>query len=99
MSLRGAALNPAPGCFSFLDGQRVKIWQATAQPEAAAPATPGEILEASENGIRVACGAGEETGTLLLEEAQFPGAKALPAAELLRGRAGALAPGNCFSHE
>ena len=89
------AFNPAPGCFSHLAGQRVKLWRATAQAGSGGAATPGTVLECSERGIRIACGAqdGAEPGSLLVEEAQVPGARALPAAELLRGRADVLHPG------
>ena len=91
LARRIRAFNPAPGCFSYLGGERIKVWRA--QPRSGAAAgTPGEIRALDEQGIAVACG----DGTLVLQQLQFPGARALPVAELLRGRAAQLRPGMRF---
>lgn len=89
------AFNPAPGCFSFLAGERVKIWRAQPHP-GPSPGTvvePGVISSCDERGVTVQCG----EGALLLENMQFPGARAMPVAELLRGRGEQLAPGLRFT--
>ena len=55
------------------------VWAAQ---EAAGRGQPGEVLSVSPAGIEVACA----EGSLLLTEIQLPGKKALPVADLLRGR-------------
>lgn len=89
------AFNPAPGCFSFFAGERVKLWRAQPRPETAVGESPGVIVDAGPQGIDVQCG----NGTLRLQEMQFPGARALPVADLLRGRSAQLVPGQRFSAE
>lgn len=90
------AFNPAPVCFSQLGGQRVKIWTAAALPSVSESATdtvaPGTIIDASRNGLIVACG----VGALNIGRAQWPGGKPLPIGDLLNARTAALAPGQCF---
>ena len=86
------AFNPAPVCFSFLGGERIKFWQAVATALPAAQ-PPGTILAATDEGITVACG----TEALQVTRLQFPGARPLPCAEIIRGRPSALTPGQCFA--
>jgi methionyl-tRNA formyltransferase len=80
------AFNPFPICWSTLDDQRLKIWEATAIEGAG---DPGEILSADDRGLLVACG----EGALLLSQLQLPGGKAMPTSELLRSRRDVLAVG------
>lgn len=87
------AFNPSPISFSFLDGQRVKIYQARAIERSFGGTEPGTIVSADLEGILVACG----SKGLVIEVAQFPNAKPLPALELINGRKAALAPGRKFS--
>jgi methionyl-tRNA formyltransferase len=91
LARRVRAFNPFPVCFSWLHGERVRLWRASSA--AGTAAAPGTILRADDRGVLVACG----EGALLLEELQFPGGRRLPAAELLRARAGQLAPGARFA--
>jgi methionyl-tRNA formyltransferase len=86
------AFNPAPGCFSFLDGKRIKIWRARPQ-SASRTALAGEISHVDENGITVSCGDGE----LVLDRVQLPGSRAMNTAELLRGHADLFAVSQHFS--
>ena len=86
------AFNPAPVCFSFLGNERVKLWYAEETTQTG-PGVPGQILDATAQGVTVACG----TGALCVTQLQFPGSRPLPAAELLHGRSSALAPGQLFS--
>ncbi len=90
--------------YTWLDNQRVRVWLAQAvqmptvqrdQQVANFPLTnPGVILKVSSAGILVACG----KGALLLTQLQLPGAKALPAAQLLNAKGQLFQPGFHFSH-
>jgi methionyl-tRNA formyltransferase len=73
------AFDPSPGCFTVARGIELKLWQAETVPAAAASA--GEIIEADERGILVACGSGAIRLTVL----QRPGGRKLGAGEFLRG--------------
>lgn len=82
------AFNPAPVAYSLLDGQRLKIWSATAVPSHQ-KAAPGEILCADNNGILVKCG----EDCILLNELQLAGKSRLPVSEILKARATSFACG------
>lgn len=87
------AFNPFPICFSHLQGQRVKIWQAQPAGTALLPEPPGTILRSSREGILVNCGEGQ----LMIQQLQLPGAKPLSAEQVLNGSAELFAPGQRFS--
>ncbi len=72
------AYNPFPVAQTTLGGENLRLWRA--RPEGGKGA-PGEILEASSEGILVACG----EGALRLEEVQKAGGKRLAAAQFLAG--------------
>jgi methionyl-tRNA formyltransferase len=91
LARRVRAFNPAPGAYTFLGGERIKVWEAGPAP--ANGGDPGRILQADDRGICVACG----EGSLLLQSLQLPGAKALSAEQLLRGRPDRFAPGQHFA--
>ncbi|GGM11029.1 methionyl-tRNA formyltransferase [Pseudomonas asuensis] len=80
------AFNPWPLCHSTLAGEGVKIYAATVVD---GNGQPGEILEASREGLRVACG----EGALLLTRIQFPGGKPLAFADLFNARRERFAAG------
>ena len=80
------AFNPFPVCWSTIDGQRLKAWEATLTD---ADGTPGEILAADESGLLIACG----EGALRIGRLQLPGGKAMASPELLRSRRELFAPG------
>ena len=80
LARRVRAFHPAPGCYTLLGGDRLKVLAAYAIDEAH-HGSAGEIVMADELGIRVSCGEGQ----LVITEAQLPGAKAQPVATLLRG--------------
>jgi methionyl-tRNA formyltransferase len=86
------AFNPFPICFTTLDGERVKIWQARQASTVATPEAPGTILRADSQGILVNCGDGQ----LSIERLQLPGGKPLTAEQLLNARSELFASGNCF---
>lgn len=73
------AFNPAPGAFTLMQGDTIKIWRA--QPEAATSGVPGEIIAAVSDGILVKCGA----GALRIQELQKAGGNRLSAAQFLAG--------------
>ncbi|MDR9437074.1 MAG: methionyl-tRNA formyltransferase [Thiohalophilus sp.] len=82
------AFNPWPVSHTLLDAQPLRVWQAEAQPQAP-DATPGTVLSTDVDGIAVACG----EGSLLLQQIQPAGSKAMSAAAFLHGRPGRIAPG------
>jgi len=82
------AFHPAPGCYTLLGGDRLKVLAAHAIDEAH-HGSAGEIVTADELGIRVSCGEGQ----LVITEAQLPGAKAQTVATLLRGNQARFQPG------
>ena len=74
------AFNPAPGAWSELGGERVRLLEAVAT--ARADGRAGEIIAVDAEGVLVACGHG---GVRLLQ-LQWPGGKPLHAAQLTSGR-------------
>jgi len=73
------AYNPAPGAFTRLEGEALKLWQAHAIDGAG---QPGVVLQADANGVVVGCG----TGLLVLEQLQAAGGKRLAARDFVAGR-------------
>jgi len=73
------AFNPWPICHSTLNGETLKVL--AAQP-AEGHGAPGEILQASRDGLVVACG----TDALRLTRLQLPGGKALNFSDLFNSR-------------
>ncbi len=78
------AFNPFPGAETELGAERLKVWEA--EPIAAEGA-PGEVLEARDGRLVVACG----TGALRLSCLQRAGARRMQAPDFLRGTP--LSPG------
>ncbi|AOT06393.1 methionyl-tRNA formyltransferase [Pseudoalteromonas luteoviolacea] len=81
------AFNPWPMCFTQMQSQTVKIWQASVidqQGEA------GTVLSADKQGIVVACG----THALQITQLQPQGKKPMSAQDFLNGRAEWVTPGN-----
>lgn len=89
LDLKIRALNPFPVCFTTVNGERVRIWQAIPEPHTQANVSPGTICRADREGIRVQTGAGQ----LLITELQLPGKKQLSAADVLNAYANLFAPG------
>ena len=74
------AFSPSPGASTLFSGQTIKIWLATVHAGVTG-ATPGSVLEADLDRIRVACA----DGSLQLLELQRAGGKRLLARDFLRG--------------
>ena len=83
------ALQPWPGCMTYLGEQLLKVTAAQPHTLNTAAREPGTVLSVGPEGVVVACG----SGALLLTGLQAPGKRPLPVDEFLRGftiRAGDL---------
>ena len=86
------AFNPWPVSWAELDGERIRVWQATAI-ETSSDKAPGTIISADKQGITVSCG----TGSLILKQLQLPGSRAMSIQDLLNSRSDQFAPGKRFA--
>ncbi len=73
------AMNPWPTAFAVLGEEKIKVWQASAEP---GDGPQGTITAIRTDGILVGTG----KGLLLLEEVQAPGKKRVSAVDFARGR-------------
>jgi len=83
------AFDPAPGAFTYLGTDLVKVWSAEIAPGSQAP--PGTILRVGTTTVDVACG----KGSLRLLSVQPAGGKRMSAAAFAAGRK--ISPGARFS--
>ena len=83
LARRIRAFNPWPVAHTTLDGQTLRLWQATAEKDTLAPQPHGTVLGADAQGIRVRCG----RGVLSITQLQAQGGKPLAAGVFLNGRA------------
>lgn len=81
LARRIRAFTPWPMAEVMLDGERLRVHRATAQPGTGAP---GTVLAAGKEGIVVACG----EGALRLEVVQRDGGRAVAAADYINARPG-----------
>jgi methionyl-tRNA formyltransferase len=81
------ALDPFPGATGRLGAETVKLWRGSVVP---GEGRPGEILQVSDKGIVIACGA----QALRITELQRPGGRRVSAAQFLIGAS--IAPGMSF---
>ena len=79
---RVRAFDPFPGASFELDGEQIKLWRAALRPELSGP--PGQVLQAVDGRLCVACG----EGALDLLQLQRPGGRRIDAAALLQARPG-----------
>jgi len=85
------AFNPWPICHTTLNGEALKVLAAQfADGEGA----PGSIIDASKEGLLVACG----SGALRLTRLQLPGGKPLGFADLFHSRREQFAVGTVLGH-
>jgi methionyl-tRNA formyltransferase len=75
------ALDPSPGAYTFLDGEKVKLFASTVVEENGTNDVPGRILRCKSDGIHVQSG----QGIVGIREIQYPGKKRLPVSDFLRG--------------
>jgi len=73
-------MDPWPGAYAGLDGDRIKLFRSRAEPGSGG--APGEVLGADDRGLLVACG----DGAVRIGELQLPGKRRMTAAALLAGR-------------
>ncbi len=83
------AFNPFPIAYTEVEGERIKLWRASAVNLPGSPELPGTVLRADRGGILISCG----EGALNVEHLQLPGGKALTAEQILNARAAMFAPG------
>lgn len=78
-----AVSSPYPGAFTHIEGQRLKIWQATAPPDGPSyvGGVPGRVVGSTPEG---AASVVTGDGVLLIETCQLEGGEAVPAAQVLR---------------
>lgn len=88
------AFNPFPVCFTQIEAERLRVWDAKISGQASKGA-PGSIASIDSSAITVNCGDGQ----LLLTNLQMPGKKALPVADILRGSADKFSVGMVFKAE
>lgn len=87
------AFCPAPGCYSLLGGERIKIWAAEVSASTETTSPPGTVLTVDTNGAVIAC----TKDKLVLTNVQFSGGRRLPIGELVNGQPDKLRPGACFT--
>ena len=86
------AFHPLPGCYTYWEGNRLKIWEAVAET-ADIISKPGLILRADSSGVRVGCG----TGVLSIKTLQLPGGTSQPVSAVLNGSVSRMAPGTMLN--
>lgn len=82
------AMDPRPGAYALLEREPLRLFSAGL---AAGSGEPGVVLDASSQGLVVACA----DGAVAFAELQFTGRRRMPAAEVLRGRS--IPPGTRLS--
>jgi methionyl-tRNA formyltransferase len=80
---RVRAFNPAPVAETRWNGEQLRIFQArVCDPPQAGSSQPGSVLEATPEGVEVACGA----GALRIERLQLAGRKPMAAGEFIKAQ-------------
>ncbi|SDB96007.1 methionyl-tRNA formyltransferase [Halanaerobium congolense] len=75
-------VNPWPGAYTFLKGERLKLWQSSVSKLENTDFEPGTIVKANiKDGILVQTG----DGILAIEKLQLPGSKKIEAEDFLNG--------------
>ncbi len=74
-------LQPWPLAAAIVEGRRIAFLKSSVVDAASPGATPGEILEAGDHGLVIACG----TGAVRLTDVLPEGRRAMPASAFLRG--------------
>lgn len=89
------AFNPWPVVYFVTQTIAVKVWQARAVPltDQYSKAVPGEIVQASKEGIVIMTG----ENMLLIESLQLPGKKPLPVRDILNGHSELFIPGSVLA--
>ena len=88
------AFNPWPVATTEFDETSIRVWEATPLPENS-PEAPGTLINASKDGLDVAC----SEGVLRLTNVQLSGSRAMSVQDLLNSRREMFAVGKRFNHE
>lgn len=91
LARRVRAFNPFPATFSYIAGDRVKVWGAVAI-DANSDQSVGTIVDATADGIVVQTGSGQ----LLISQIQLAGKSKMAVSELLKSKAELFASGQSF---
>jgi len=75
-------MDPWPGAFTSLGGDRLKLFASTAGAPRGSLGRAGEVLSVDNRGLQVACG----EGSLFVRELQLPGRRRIGAEALCAGR-------------
>lgn len=86
------ALRPFPGAYSFLNGERIKIWDSLLT-ELKTDESPGTIIDLKEDGFLTACG---DKTVLKIKEVQLAGKRKMSVEEFLRGTGKGIRKGEQF---
>lgn len=86
------AFTSSAACYTFLQGQRLRIISAQASETNNVDIGIGEIIAINKDYVSVQCGSGQ----LRIYELQIPGSKAMPISALLNGRTDFLKVGDQF---
>lgn len=81
VSCRIRGYDPAPGAYSYLGEEKIKLFSAVYCDDSTEKA-PGQIIGCGKNGLLVQA----EGGTVLIKEVQLSGKKRMSAADCFRGR-------------
>ncbi len=92
VSLKVRAMNPWPVAYTFLNGQRLKVFQVNLSSSKSSRSSPGEIVAIHDEGIQVAC----KEGDLILKEVQPESKKRMQASEYARGSRDGVVVGKKF---
>ncbi|OHV07771.1 methionyl-tRNA formyltransferase [Kushneria phosphatilytica] len=84
LAARVRAFNPVPVAWTRLGEERLRIWEAVAEPRTATDSAtaPGTLLAGPTDAMRIACG----HGVLRVRIAQLPGGKPMPIEQLMHNR-------------
>jgi methionyl-tRNA formyltransferase len=74
-------LDPRPGAYTHLKGQRLKLFGARLSTSEVCSAAPGAVLGLQPDGLEIASG----RGSIIVKELQLAGHKRLPVADFQRG--------------
>lgn len=73
--------DPWPGAYTFLNGNRMRIWRTVLVPDKTADLASTEIEEVNDDGILIKC----SDGYILVKEVQFESSKRMSVSDYIRG--------------
>ncbi|HEX2927933.1 MAG TPA: methionyl-tRNA formyltransferase, partial [Ruminiclostridium sp.] len=73
--------DPWPGAYTFLNGNRMRIWRTALVPDKTSESAAGVIEEVNNDGILIKC----SDGCILVKEVQFDSSKRMSVSDYIRG--------------